>query len=821
MKLKSNKLLISAISMAVMSATPAIAAEQSTNAKFAQWLEAQSPQAKYDATDRVLVKFKNAATMQQVVAESEGFSATNGLVGDAMSSGFSSPTQGNLQPSANGNVLRRMAVKLGHRLDFVKKNKQGRAVLKLDRRRSKAEMQKLMARLSLDPQVETVEADPIRFLMAQTSPWGIARVQADQVSDVSAGGKTVCIIDSGYDINNPDLSGNQHTGTNNSGTGNWYVPGGSHGTHVAGTIAGINNSEGIVGVLPNQNINLHIIKVFNAEGWGYSSDLADAVETCASNGADVVNMSLGGAGSSTSESNRLTAVANSGVLLVAAAGNAGDSTDSYPASYDSVISVAAVDEGNQRAEFSQYTSQVELSGPGEAILSTVGINDGRQGYITYNGSTVGDDRVLPQTRYVSVGGSFSITNVDGTVSGTLDSCTTSSSGAFSCGNMTNKICVVERAGNQVGSSYPEIDAALACDNAGAAGIIVYSDTDRPGLQNPFLVDQNGQITVPIVSVNRTTGQQLVAAAGTNATLESRGNTDYAYYNGTSMASPHVAGVAALAWANSPDCTASQVRATLRDTALDLETAGRDNQTGYGLVQAKAASDALSALCGSGSGGGGGTGGNVLLNGTAVTGLSGAANSEVLYTIDVPAGSTDLSFTMSGGSGDADLYVRFGAEPTTSTYDCRPWLNGNNESCPITNVQAGTYYVKVIGYSSYSGASLQADFTEPTTGGGGGSAGSTQTIDNISAARRAWVYYTIDVPAGMSALNVTTTGGSGDADLYVRFGSNPTTNTYDCRPYRNGNEESCAIDSPQSGTWHIGIRAYRAFSGLSMTVEVQP
>lgn len=823
MKLKSNKLLISAISMAVMSATPAIASDQSTNIKFTQWLESQSPQAKYDATDRVLVKFKNASTMQQVVAESAGLTVTNSLNGGSSSSGMLSPIQGGLQPSANGNVLRKMASKLGHRLDFVKKNKQGRAVLKLDRRRSKAEIQSLISQLSADPQVETVEADPIRYLMAQTQPWGIAKVQADQVSDVSAGGKTVCIIDSGYDINNPDLSGNQHTGTNNSGTGNWYVPGGSHGTHVAGTIAGINNSEGVVGVLPNQNINLHIIKVFNAEGWGYSSDLADAVETCASNGADVVNMSLGGAGSSTSESNRLAAVANSGVLLVAAAGNAGDATDSYPASYDSVISVAAVDEGNQRAEFSQFTDQVELSGPGEAILSTVGINDGRQGYITYNGNTVGDDRVLPQSRYVSVGGSFSITNVNGTVSGTLDACTTSSSGAFSCGNMTNKICVVERADNQIGSSYPEIDAALACDNAGAAGIVVYSNSDRPGLQNPFLVDQNGQITVPVVSVNRTTGQQLVAAAGTNATLESRGNTDYAYYNGTSMASPHVAGVAALAWANNPDCTATQVRATLRDTALDLATAGRDNQTGYGLVQAKAASDALAALCGSGSGGGGGTGGNVLLNGTAVTGLSGAANSEVVYTIDVPAGATDLSFTMSGGSGDADLYVRFGAEPTTSTYDCRPWLNGNNESCPITNVQAGTYYVKVIGYSTYSGTSLQADFTEPTTGGGngGGNAGSTETIDNISAARRDWVYYTVDVPAGMSALNVTTTGGSGDADLYVRFGSNPTTGVYDCRPYRNGNEESCAIDTPQSGTWRIGIRAYSAFSGLSMTVDVQP
>ncbi|MDO6712530.1 S8 family serine peptidase [Aliiglaciecola sp. 2_MG-2023] len=807
--MNNKKFLISALGVAVMSITQTMAAQPSPNLQFAEWLASQNPELNNQLTDRLIVKFKNQTTLHEIETASTDLSSESEI-----NNGLSIAPG---QISAGSNLLTKLATKTGQQMRFVKTNKQGRAILKLDKRMSKAAMQSIILQMQQDPLVESVEADPIRYLMAQSQPWGIANVQADQLSDVSAGGKTVCIIDSGYDINNPDLSANSVSGSNNSGTGNWYVPGGSHGTHVAGTIAGINNAEGIVGVLPNQNINLHIIKVFNESGWGYSSDLVDAVETCEANGADVVNMSLGGAGSSTSESNRLTAVANNGVLLVAAAGNAGDSSHSYPASYSSVISVAAVDETGLRAEFSQYTNQVELSAPGEAILSTVGINDGRQGYLTFNGTTLGDDRVLPPSRYIVSGGSYAINNINGSVSGVIGACSTSSSGSFSCSNMSNKICVVERADNQAGSTYPEINAALACDNAGAAGIVIYSNAERPGLQNPFLVDDSSQITVPTVSVNRTLGQQLIAAAGTSATLQVLGNTDYAYYNGTSMASPHVAGVAALVWANNPSCSASQVRSALGATAFDLESTGRDNQTGYGLVQAKAASDYLAANC-SGNGGGD-PGGNVLINGTAVTGLSGASNSELLYSIDIPEGASDLVFSMSGGSGDADLYVKYATEPSTNSYDCRPYLGGNNESCSVDPVQAGTYYVKIIGYSAYSGVSIQADYTE--SAGGGGNDGSLTVIEDISASRRNWVYYTVEVPAGSSVLDVSTNGGSGDADLYVRYGSNPTTGSYDCRPYQNGNTESCSFNSPQTGTWYVGIRAYSTFSNLTLTMEVQP
>lgn len=764
--------------------------------KFADWFAERKRHDYADITDQIIVSFKEKGQSSALKA-----GANN--------------TASKSDRTQSQRILNDLGNRAGHKLKFVKTDKNDRAILRLEKAKNRGDIAAIAKRMLKHKNVASVEPDPRRYPMAQSQPWGIANVQADQLSDNEAGNKTVCIIDSGYDINNSDLSANLVDGTDDPGTGSWATPGGSHGSHVAGTIAGINNSEGIVGVMPNQNINLHIIKVFNAEGWGYSTDLAGAIDKCAAAGADVVNMSLGGTGSSTAESNSLQSAYDSGILLVAASGNSGDASLSYPASYDSVIAVAAVDESGQHAEFSQYTAQVELSGPGEAILSTVGIADGRQGFLNFNGADVGDDRVLPQSRYVDSGGNFVITNVNGTVTGDLAACSRSGS-TYSCGNMSAKICVAERAANQSGSTYPEIDPAKACADAGAAGVVVYSNSDRPGLQNPFLVDATSAVDVPTVSVNRTLGQQLLAAAGTSATLQVQGNTDYAYYNGTSMATPHVAGVAALAWSKNPTCTAVEVRNALKLTAIDLDVAGRDDRTGYGLVQTKAASDYLAANCG--SGGGPGPDPSELENGVAVTGLAASQNQELSYTMVIPDGASDLSFDMSGGSGDADLYVKFGSAPTTSDYDCRPYKSGNAESCAFATPSAGTYYVKVIAYSTFSGLSLTGGFTEPSTGSG---EGQTASLTNLSASRNAWLYYTWDVPAGMASLDVITTGGTGDADLYVRFGSQPSTSSYDCRPYKNGNEEVCTFSNPAAGTWHFGIRAYSAFSGVTLNTSYQP
>lgn len=103
-------------------------------------------------------------------------------------------------------------------------------------------------------------------------------------------------------------------------------------------------------------------------------------------------------------------------------------------------------------------------------------------------------------------------------------------------------------------------------------------------------------------------------------------------------------------------------------------------------------------------------GTVLQNGVAATGLSASKGKSVNYTMVVPAGATNLKFAISGGTGDADLYVKYGSAPTTRSYSCRPYLTGNYETCTFTAPSAGTYYVMVRAYATYTGVSLTGSYT---------------------------------------------------------------------------------------------------------------
>jgi hypothetical protein len=228
-------------------------------------------------------------------------------------------------------------------------------------------------------------------------------------------------------------------------------------------------------------------------------------------------------------------------------------------------------------------------------------------------------------------------------------------------------------------------------------------------------------------------------------------------------------------------------------------------------------------------GGGGGGGNVLQNGVAVTGLSSAKNGQLSYTMVVPAGATGLSFKISGGTGDADLYVKFGSAPTTSSYDCRPYISGNSETCSISNVQAGTYYVMLNAYAAFSGVSLVGSYTAGSGGGGGSGCTpsgtvlcSGSTVTGLAASTGSWSStYSIVIPSGSTKLTVAISGGSGDADLYVRKSSAPTTSSYTCRPYLTGNSETCTISSPTAGsTYYIRVRAYSTYSGVSLSTTIQ-
>lgn len=438
--------------------------------------------------------------------------------------------------------------------------------------------------LARNPNVEYIEDDVLRYpfsgatqstgtpyQLGQLVPWGIKAVQADQLSDASTGNRTVCIIDSGYDRTHEDLSGNIVTGGYDSGTGWWYTDENHHGTHVAGTIAAINNSGvGVVGVNPNRKLNIYIVKVFGAAGWAYSSTLASAANQCGAASANVISMSLGGSLPNKTEQRVFDALQANGVLSVAAAGNAGNRTQSYPAGYDSVLSVAAVDETLTWASFSQYNNKVELAGPGVNVLSTVPMGAGQAASLVVGASTY----------------------APGSMEGSPNASATGALADFGLGStinsaMAGKVCLIAR------GSIDFATKVSNCQSSGGVGAVIYNN-----VAGGFTGTLGTTVTtIPSVTASDTEGAAMKGQLGAAATV-TEAAANYAYYDGTSMATPHVSAVAALVWSYFPTCSGTQIRTSLDKSARDLNAPGRDVYTGYGLVQAKAAYDRIKSLgCG--------------------------------------------------------------------------------------------------------------------------------------------------------------------------------------------------------------------------------
>jgi serine protease len=166
-----------------------------------------------------------------------------------------------------------------------------------------------------------------------------------------------------------------------------------------------------------------------------------------------------------------------------------------------------------------------------------------------------------------------------------------------------------------------------------------------------------------------------------------------------------------------------------------------------------------------------------------------------FAVTVPAGMNRLDITTSGGTGDADLYVKYGALPDTSVYDCRPFLGGNNENCTFSNPASGTWYIMLRGWSAYSDVSLRGVYSQALTAGVAKTGLSGSWFDRK--------YFTLDVPAGRQTLTFSTTGGTGDVDIAVKYGAAPG-DTADCTSALSGNEERCSFSSPVAGTWFVGL-----------------
>lgn len=221
---------------------------------------------------------------------------------------------------------------------------------------------------------------------------------------------------------------------------------------------------------------------------------------------------------------------------------------------------------------------------------------------------------------------------------------------------------------------------------------------------------------------------------------------------------------------------------------------------------------------------------VLSNGGRVTGLSGDRGSwSCIYTLTVPQGANNVRFWTSADNGDADLYVKHGGVPTLYDRDCESSTPQSVESCMLSTTYPGTYYVRVYGYDYYRNLELWGTYTGGTTNPDPppGNCNTTYALSNgvektgLSAAKEGWsCIYTLNVPAGKTSLMFFTTGGLGDADLYVKHGSAPTATSSDCRSEGTGNYEVCNITNIQAGTYYVRLYGFSAASSVRLVGEYQ-
>jgi Zn-dependent metalloprotease len=197
----------------------------------------------------------------------------------------------------------------------------------------------------------------------------------------------------------------------------------------------------------------------------------------------------------------------------------------------------------------------------------------------------------------------------------------------------------------------------------------------------------------------------------------------------------------------------------------------------------------------------------------------AAGQSATFTFVVPTGATNLTFKMSGGTGDGDIYTKLGSAPTTTVFLAKSDGATNTENITIAAPTAGTYYLLANAASAVSGASIVASYQTGTTPPTGNVlvSGVAQTV---ALAANGSKVYNITVPAGKTSLTFTLSGGTGDGDLYARMTTAPTTTSYTKKSDGATNTETITFSAPAAGTYYLLVNAYAAMSGASVKAVVQ-
>jgi hypothetical protein len=203
----------------------------------------------------------------------------------------------------------------------------------------------------------------------------------------------------------------------------------------------------------------------------------------------------------------------------------------------------------------------------------------------------------------------------------------------------------------------------------------------------------------------------------------------------------------------------------------------------------------------------------LQDGIPVRSLSGARGSMRHFTFTVPPGALAFTVTTSLGSGECDLYLMRDRWASRSLYALSSRSDGTAETITVDENPEGTWYVLLDGRSHFPGVTLEVSFLSPVL------LENDVPEKNVGGDPGSLRFYKFTVPPGQSSSAVSTKGGSGDCDPYVRAGAAASLSRYDYRPYLTGNKESVIIPNPVAGDWYVLLHGFSCYSGVTLRVKV--
>jgi len=432
----------------------------------------------------------------------------------------------------------------------------------------------------------------------------------DVITDCSS--VTVAVIDSGVNYNHNDLKNNMWNDPSNNHGYNFVdddndpMDLNGHGTHVAGAIAAEgNNSIGVVGVCWKATVMA--IKVMGIDGYGSTENIIRGVNYAVANGAKVINMSLGGSDYDPAFKSAIDSAQTAGVLVVVAAGNDNldvETTPMYPCSYnsDNIVCVAAVDQKFVKASFSNFgATSVDVAAPGTNILSTL---NGNITSVLLNDPGWNLDNAVGSLGW----GHLTINSINILANpSTWDGTNTYSAHAedvsyIDLGNMTGADSVIAEVSAAIdldeGHGYFNINYKAASGNPFTVGTQLDSISykEEPSDVGHKLHNEVYQLTSCANQSNCSIGFKLTSSGGTQYTgvalaylyytkMGATYNDELCLMNGTSMASPYVAGLATLLFAYNPNFTYADVKSAIMNGGKDSSTLTVSNKVinGWGSL----------------------------------------------------------------------------------------------------------------------------------------------------------------------------------------------------------------------------------------------